>query len=179
MIIRHPCAVLASQLEHGGWAPDQLAHDVGSKEALGQMPDEVRDRFAEVLGNVSSRLEMMAARWCLDYYIPLIEYADRGHPWTLVSYERLVLDGESEMDRVLSALDVEMTEAVRKQLTVASEYASNDLKTSDRSKQLAKWRSRLSDQQIDRILDIVSAFGLDFHGEKLEPDYDQLARLGA
>jgi len=179
MIIRHPCAVIASQLEHGGWAPDQLAHDIGSEEAVGQIPDEVRDRFAEVLGNVSSRLEMMTARWCLDYYIPLIEYGDYGHPWVLVSYERLVLDGEGQMNRVLSALDAEMTDDIRNQLTAASAYASSDLTVNDERKQLNKWRSRLSEEQIDQILDIVSAFGLDFYTEELEPDYDQLAQLEA
>jgi hypothetical protein len=138
------------------------------------MPDQVRDRFAEILGDVSSRLEMMAARWCLDHYIPLIEYAEYGHPWELVPYERLVLEEESEMSRILRVLDAEMTAPVRKQLTVASEYASSDLKTSDSRKQIAKWRSRLSDQQVDCILDVVSAFGLDFYTRELEPDYSRL-----
>ncbi len=174
LIIRHPCAVLASQLEHGGWAPDQLAHNINSEEAVGQMPDRVRDRFADVLDGISTRIEMMAARWCLDYYIPLIEYADYDHPWVLVPYERLVLDGEGEMNRVLSALDVEMTGAIRNQLTAASRYASSDLATDDRTKQLKKWRSRLSEQQIERILDIVSAFGLDFYTREPEPDYGRI-----
>jgi len=174
VIIRHPCAVLASQLEHGGWSLDQLDHDVDSEKALGQMSDRVRDRFAEVLEGISTRLEMMAARWCLDYYIPLIEYADRGSPWILVPYERLVLDGEGEMDRVLSALGAEMTDAVRDQLAAASAYASSDLARTDGEQQLAKWRSRLSEEQIERVLDIVSAFELDFYTEELEPDYERM-----
>jgi len=174
LIVRHPCAVIASQLEHGGWDPDQLVHDIDSEEALGQMSGDVRLHFADVLDGISTRLELMTATWCLDYYIPLIEYAEYGHPWELVTYERLVLDGEGEMNRVLLALDAEMTDAVQEQLTVASEYASDDLKTSDSRNQLAKWRSRLSGQQIDRILDIVSAFGLDFYTRELEPNYSRI-----
>jgi hypothetical protein len=174
LIIRHPCAVLASQLGHGGWAPDQLAHDIDSEEAVGQMPDEVWDRFGKVLGNISTRLEMMTARWCLDYYIPLIEYADYGHPWVLTPYERLVLDGENEMKCILSTFGAEMTDGIRDQLTSASAYASNDLATDDKRKQLGKWRFRLSKQQIDQILGIVSAFGLDFYTRELEPKYEDL-----
>jgi hypothetical protein len=173
-IIRHPCAVLASQLEHGGWALDQLPHDVESEEALGQMPDTVRTRFADVLEDISTRLEMMTARWCLDYYIPLIEYADSGHPWVLVPYERLVLEKKSEMNRILTALDAEATGAVRSQLKVASGYASEDLSTENHMRQLAKWRSRLSEKQISRVLEIVSAFNLDFYTEKVLPNYERM-----
>jgi hypothetical protein len=177
LIVRHPCAVLSSQLEHGGWDPDQLAHDINSEKALGQVPDSVRNRFADALGRVSTRVEMMAVRWCLDYFIPLIEYADRGHPWVLVPYERLVLNGERELRRILSTLNAGMKDANRHRLTVASTYASSDLKKDDKKQQLGKWKSRLSEHQIKQILEIVSGFGLDFYTRDLEPDYSRLNSL--
>jgi hypothetical protein len=43
--------------------------------------------------------------------------------------------------------------------------------------QLSKWRDRLSDRQIDRILEIANAFGLDFYTDELEPDYERLSKL--
>lgn len=177
MIIRHPCAVLASQLEHGGWAPDQLIYDIDSEEALGQIPDNIRNRYRNILDEISTRLGLMTAVWCLDYYVPFVEYARKGHPWVLVPYERLVLDGMSETERILEGVDAKMTDEVRKQLDVASAYASSDLETGNRRKQLSKWQDRLSGDQIDRILEIVTAFGLDFYTKELEPNYKRLSKL--
>ena len=40
--------------------------------------------------------------------------------------------------------------------------------------QSAKWKKFLSDEQIKRILSIVSDFGLDFYTEDIEPDYENI-----
>jgi hypothetical protein len=40
--------------------------------------------------------------------------------------------------------------------------------------QLSKWRESLTEKQIERILSIVSAFGLDFYTEEIEPDYKKI-----
>jgi len=167
-------------LSHGGWDDENFRIKEQGMEAFGgQLPKAVEDRFASIFDEANSRLEVMTVTWSLDHYIPLIEYAEHGHPWILVPYERLVLAGEEELERVLSGLDAEMTGSIRSQLSVASAYASNDLKTTNKGKQLAKWRSRLTDPQIDRILEIVSAFGLDFYTRDLEPDYDRLMQFSS
>lgn len=178
MIIRHPCAVLASQLEHGGWDTDQLEREIESDEALGQMPNSVRHRFADVLEGISTRLGLMAAVWCLDYYIPFVEHDEETGtpPWILVSYEQMVLDGAKEVERILSYVNADVTAEIQNQIDVASTYASADLVTNDRERQLSKWRRRLTEQQINRVLEIVSAFGLDFYDERLIPDLSKQER---
>jgi hypothetical protein len=176
MIIRHPCAVLASQLEHGGWDAEHLDHPVESSDAFGQVPPEVRERFSGIFDGVTTRLEVMATVWCLDYYLPLVEHSHGENPWHLVTYERLVLDGRSEMKRVLSSVGAEMTGPIHEQLDEAATYASEDLALRDKQRQLSKWQDRLTQQQVDRVLEIVSAFGLDFYTEDLEPDHGALDR---
>lgn len=39
---------------------------------------------------------------------------------------------------------------------------------------LEGWTENLTQEQIERILRVVSTFGLDFYGEDLEPDYSRL-----
>jgi hypothetical protein len=38
--------------------------------------------------------------------------------------------------------------------------------------QLSKWKKTLSEEQVERILKIVSDFGLDFYTKDIEPDYN-------
>lgn len=179
LLIRHPCAVMASMMNHGGWDDENFKLHADGPDAFGgRLPKTIKTRFSGIFEEVDSKLDTMAVTWALDYYIPLVEHSKgRGYPWTLVPYERLVLEGEDELDRILGTMDVERTENVQKHLDVASEYASADLATKDRRMQLSKWRDRLSDRQIDRILEIVTAFGLDFYTDELEPDYERLLKL--
>ncbi|HEX4932048.1 MAG TPA: hypothetical protein VFV33_02645, partial [Gemmatimonadaceae bacterium] len=40
------------------------------------------------------------------------------------------------------------------------------------------WRQRLDDEQVERILRVVRAFGIDFYDEATEPDLRRLERFG-
>ncbi|PEN06503.1 hypothetical protein CRI93_09480 [Longimonas halophila] len=175
MIIRHPCAVIASQLAHGGWS-NQSFHGA---EVNINAPANIQDEFQGLLSSLETKLDKMTAIWCLDYYIPLVKYADYGHPWTLVPYERLVLDGYAEMERVFGYLDAEVPETLQEKLGTASAYASDDLSVTDEYRQLSKWEKQLSTEQINRVLEVVKAFDLDFYTEDIEPDYDRLLQLQA
>ena len=177
LIIRHPCAVIASQLAHGGWDPDKVVHDLDSDAALGEVPSDLRNEFNDILSSLETRIDVMTAVWCLDYYIPLIRYADHGYPWILVPYERLVLDGYTEIERIFSYLDAEVPDSLEEKLGAASAYASDDLSVTDEYKQLSKWKQQLSPGQIDRILEIVEAFKLSFYTEDIEPNYNRLSNF--
>ena len=39
-----------------------------------------------------------------------------------------------------------------------------------------QWKSRLTPDQVNRILRVVRDFGMDFYTEDPEPDYDRLQR---
>lgn len=174
LLMRHPCAVIASQLQHGRWDADQLVYNLDTRAAFGEMPDELYDQHAVLLDSLSTRLEVLAAVWCLDYYLPLIEHRDENPPWILMPYERLVTRGEEELERVLDTLNVSPTGSMLAQLHEPSRSAQGDFR-SDSEQQLSKWRNRLSTAQIDTVERIVSGFGLSqFYSRDLEPDYDAL-----
>jgi histidyl-tRNA synthetase len=62
-------------------------------------------------------------------------------------------------------------------ITEPSRVASSDLKT-ENIQQLSKWKNYLSNDQITRILNMVSAFGLDFYADTIIPDYKGLKKFG-
>lgn len=166
LIIRHPCAVVASKILHGGWKNYKLKWGYDSRfiEAYPWVIDILRD--------IKTEEEVCAATWCMDYFAALS--TPKPHPWILVSYEKLVNQGESELQRIFNALDMYLPEDAVKQLKVPSWSARKECPIITGEDLLADYKKFLSKNKIKRILDLVSLFGLNFYGEDLEPDYNRL-----
>jgi len=177
LVVRHPCAVVASMLRHGAWDEDKLHGSSRRAQALhgGTLPASLRDPFGPVLDRLSIRIGVLATHWCLDHYVPLVHHApDENYPWVLAPYERLVTQGRDDLARITDALGVEMPDAMRAQLDEPSSSVEDPVRP-DVQRQLSKWRRHLSDHQADRILDIVDTVGLSsLYDEALEPNYDRL-----
>lgn len=164
LLIRHPCAVVASRL---GFDWDHLKRSVSIPEHLKELP-----RINKIAKKLSTIEEQVAFEWCLDYYIPLSE--PKPHPWTLVTYEKLVTDGVRELDRLMESLGCEATQDFSELLKRPSAAPTSDSSVAQGKSPLSNWRSRLNWKQQNRILSVVAEFGLDFYSEKLEPDYERL-----
>jgi Sulfotransferase family len=165
VLIRHPCAVVASQSRIGAWK-----HPV--------IPDcpEFFDAYPH-LRSICSRLktqeEILAARWCMDNFVPLS--TPPPHAWRVVPYERLVRDGPRELQRIFSELNVAMPREATTRLRTPSASATPRSRIRHGLDPLDGWRSILSPVQCQRVLDVTAAFGLDVYGHDLEPDYGRLA----
>jgi len=181
-IIRHPCAVVASQLKTGlcGYRSSNLPYvDVfpTQKEIL----DEASkingfnpDRYNK-LKKIKTKEEVLAASWCLDNYVPLSQ--KKPHPWSLVIYEKLVKDGANEISRLFNEIgEQKIPKAAVHNLKKPSMVIVKEEEKLIKKpvEQLSKWKKTLSEKQIESILKIVSEFGLDFYSNELEPDYARI-----
>ena len=173
LLVRHPCAVVASQLRFGSW---------DLRDRPYRLPD---GRYAEVYAPYRERLERLetpearlAATWSLDHLVPLSDpLNDRA--WITVSYERLVREGETELKRVFDRLGEPVPSASLARLRRPSATTIAGSAILEGGDQLAGWRRRLDAEQVRRVLDTVAAFGLaDVYTDALEPDYDALTRPG-
>jgi hypothetical protein len=171
LLIRHPCAVVASQLHHGGW--NHVVRETASEHPMATPEYEQEwPWIGEIVRKTTTPEERLAVTWCLDYFVPLSEKPP--HPWILVSYERLVTDGRKELERVFKAIGGEVPGSVGSHLkapSMTTRRGSNVLTGED---PLATWRTRLTRNQQKRILSAVARFGMDFYSEALEPDYGRL-----
>jgi hypothetical protein len=171
LLIRHPCAVVASQMTQGGW--NHVLNDTEVEHPEVSMEFVRKESWiTEILNDIRTPEEKLAATWCLDYYIPLSEA--KPHPWVLICYERMVADGASEGTRLFEALGQEVPKDLERHLfrpSSTTQRGSNVLFGRDR---LATWKERLSQEQEENILSVVSRFGLDFYTGRLEPDYERL-----
>lgn len=180
-IIRHPCAVVASQLKTGFYAyfsdsPPYTQIKPTLNDVLNEASKiDILDK--EIIGkmkNYKTDEEILAAIWCLDNYIPL--NWPKPHLWTTVSYEKLVKD-ESEVIRLFEKLgEKKIPKTVMENLKEPSMLTlGRDREMILKAeKQLSKWKKALSEKQIERILNVVKDFGLDFYTENIEPDYERI-----
>ena len=182
LIIRHPCAVVDSQLKTGfcGYHPNNPPYrDVypTRKNILDEASqiEGLDTSILKKLKEIKTREEIIAASWCLDNYIPL-SY-QKPYPWSIVIYEKLMKDGEREINRLFNEIgEKNVRRSAYKHLKIPSmviQKGESDIVTKA-DIQLSKWKKSLSEKQIKRILSIVSAFGLDFYTEDLEPDYKKI-----
>jgi hypothetical protein len=177
-VVRHPCAVVASMMRHGEWDESNLHGTTRRAQALHGdtvLPEPLRDPFEPVLDGLETRVGVLATQWSLDHYVPLLHHArGNGKPWILAPYERLVTQGLGELSRITQAVGGDVTPSMRAQLGEPSSSVRDQVHE-QAQRQLSKWRRRLSEEEIDRIFEIVDAVGLsEFYDEALEPNYDAL-----
>ncbi len=165
LLIRHPCAVVASQIR-------------GGRDTVG-IPMQITPSFAAAFPELSAYMQTLktqeearAARWCMHYYPPLS--LPKPHPWHLVTYERLVRQGRTELEQIFKAIEIEMPAEAVNHLRIPSATTKDWSNVHTGKDPLMGWTRNLTKEQIGRILKVVSTFGLDFYGEDLEPDYDRL-----
>lgn len=178
LMVRHPCAVVASMLQQGAWKESRLrGHGpTRAEQALhGEtLPDALRDPFEPVLERITTQVEVLAVHWCLDHYVPLLQHVECGYPWVLAPYERLVTQGEEELRRIAEALGIGLTAEMRDRLREPSSSVVDQVHQRP-ERQLKKWRRRLSEQQVEDILRVVDEVGLSqFYTDANEPNYDRL-----
>jgi hypothetical protein len=161
-LIRHPFAVVASQMAHAGWR----------REFDGfRMPDcpyrELYDRHAAFLSSLSSKEEELLAIWCLANLVPL-NHPRRDLDWITVHYEDLLERPRVELGRVFSAWGMALSPAVLDHVGLASSTAGGALPGS--AAQLTKWQRAFTPAQVDRMLAVLAYFGVRRYGAGLYPD---------
>lgn len=168
-LVRHPCAVVASQIAH----PAFPAHGVTDFDR--RYVDRHLPHLRSRLDGLRHEDEIRALTWALDQHVPMA--SSLRNRWLVLPYERLVTDGEEELERALAHLALRPTAEARARLRRSSREAhawSADHTRADLGERLGGWRRRLSPEQIRRVLDVVEAVGLRGWSEDLVPDADDL-----
>lgn len=177
--IRHPCAVVSSQLRHPGWNyahksnrdwPNTLEKIVPSNLAIDY------PHLVEIYRRVKTKEEGLAFIWAMQNYIPLSQ--PKPHPWCLTVYERLVVEGQREVERLFQFLGEPVPREAYKRLKIPSTTTKADSNIMNGMNQLSGWKDKLTPHQIDTILNVVHQVGIDFYSDALEPDYQKLLAYG-
>ncbi len=128
--------------------------------------------FEPILRSVETLEEKLAANWCMDFYVALT--APRPHPWILVPYEKIVREGQAQIQRIFEALGIDVPARAEELLRAPSRTTVSDSYVALGKDRLMGWKERLNIRQVERVLRLVSRFGLDFYSDGVVPDYDRL-----
>ncbi len=164
LLLRHPCAVVSSQLQHPDWDTDEVR--------LHTLPPAFRDQ-QDFLDSLTTPEEKLAASWAIDQRVAL-EHCERKSV-TLVTYEGLVRHGRRIVRRLLRARSLPLPEVVLEALRSETPGTLPDSAVDPKDAPLKIWRKRLSEEQVDRVLSTIRQLGIRFYGKELKPDYDQLS----
>jgi hypothetical protein len=166
LMIRHPCAVVASQLRHGGW--DHITKDNMT------VPEELfkqHKHLATVFSDIQTQEEILAFEWAIQTYVPLS--SARPHPWFLITYEELISNGESVLAELFGTLGRSVPDGAYDQLHTPSATASSGLEQGAQA-QLRGWQGRLSTKQIDQILRVAHAVGVTCYDDDVRPKQEEI-----
>ena len=167
LMVRHPCAVVSSQLIHGAWEGLR-------KEALTIPEGLFRDypQFQATFDWIREPEEVLAFEWAMQTHVPLSQ--PLPHPWLLTTYEGLVKRGAEEVARIFKFLGEPVPSVAYRRLTTASATTVSDSNVMAGKDPLLGWQSRLSSKQIANVLRVTKAMGIDYYKEDVEPNYHLL-----
>lgn len=173
LLTRHPCAVVNSQINLKAY--NNFLFDPTGKK----FPDFRNSDFFNqhrIVERLKSVEEQLAFLWAIQIKNSLY-HKDNNKNWLTISYEKLLIDFEGEIDRIFDFIGETIPDEVYKNRRRPSKSSKNKSRENIvNGSQLDSWKRALSKQQISKILNIVESMEVDIYSEKLEPDYDKLYR---
>lgn len=163
LLVRHPCAVIASQLA-ARWVGHVEDHDPELEKDFPQV--------RAVLDAVESPLEHRAARWAIDLLVPL-SY-QKPHPWITLPYEWLALRKDA-LDPAFDRWNLERPVGLSERMDQLSSTVLRS-KSETYGNPVTNWTATLKRDDVRSILSVTHALGVDLYGDDPEPDDARLAR---
>jgi len=164
-LVRHPFAVVASQLRHGSWdkIPDRFE--------LPKSPfPEFYFQHKEFLKSLNSREEVLTAVWCLINSVPL-NHARNNKDWITIHYENLLLNPEIEMKRIFNIWGMDYPDNIKKNIAILSKTAKPNQFEENKINQLEKWKDFFSEDQLFRMGLIMDYFKISVYSRfKVVPE---------
>ncbi len=160
LVVRHPGAVIASKIRLGGpiWRYEPVLKQYCQDQQL------VRDylhKFKKTLARSLSPVEGHAVVWCIENALQTCNAERSGQ--TVVFYEDLLMNSDTEWRRIISSLDL-MHLPEKETLAQPSQQVSKEMrnKTFD-SRQVRKWMNDFSKKQLIEIDEILKIFDVSFY----------------
>jgi hypothetical protein len=152
LMLRHPCAVVHSQLtREWNWRVD-LA-ELCAQDAL--MEDHL-EPFRDLVEGARTRFERQVLLWCIENYVPTRQFGrDQIH---VVFYEHLCRDPRSELKRLFSFLGSEFDGSLLDEVATPSALSRGERTITSRV--IDRWKEGLTDDETKRAMELLERFGL-------------------
>ena len=153
-IVRHPCAVVQSRMSLN-WGTDPIA----SFLAQDRLVEDFLLNKKGIIERVQTPEEKHAIVWCVSNLVPLRQF-EQG-TLNVIYYENLCVRPEEEISRIFGLIGQSATGSALRHAARPSTTATQASSIVSGGDSLTKWQERMTSAQCERILEIVSQFGLD------------------
>ena len=165
-MIRHPFAVISSQLRHGSW--DNLPNTFTISQVR---YNEVFEEHNEFLKSIHSPEEILLCTWCItNGYI--LNCAGNNIDWISLTYEDLLLNPEQQIKRIYRAWGCEIPDGILTRISQPSQTADTSSPVGDGEEQLRYWKSYFSRNQIVKLRKVLDYFKIDLYDDAVLPKYN-------
>ncbi len=176
-LLRHPCAVVASQIQYGEKYSGNWKTNAPHKTVLSARFPEYYEQYQEILDSINSQEGSLAALWCLTNKLPL-DHEYNNKKWLTISYEEILLNREEVVDRIFERLGISVDDETKRSIIYSDDKSKttiNDSPVSKKKDQLSAWNNKLTDEQVEGVLRVVKLFGMDkYYDGNLEPNYKNI-----
>jgi Sulfotransferase domain len=168
LVMRHPCAVVQSQLD----LPWNWHLDLADFLAQSTLMEDHLEPFRSLLSEPLSRFEQHVALWCVENYVPLRQF--REGDLHLAFYEDLVTRPEAEIRRLFKYLGKPFDPSALAKLSRPSAVTRRNSAVRTGGDPVESWTGSLDPGQVRRAVQLLSEFGLDrIYGEGPMPRLDR------
>lgn len=149
-LLRHPFAVVLSQLKQGGW---------DFKFEGFQIPNMPYNfpytQHQEFLNSLGSKEEVLCAVWCItnrdNFDIP-------EDKLNILYYENLVIDSNKYFKRIFNEYGFEFDKIIEDNISKPSSTNVDYIGDSDSELQLSKWQRSFTSQQVENLQRVLNYF---------------------
>jgi hypothetical protein len=164
LLLRHPFAVVASQLQYGSWN----YQFTGFKVPDMPFPD-LYMAHESYLRKLTTKEEALTATWCITNLVPL-RHKHNNERWITVFYEDLLLHPERELRRIFDQWKITMPEHILSRVDKPSTTTKEATFSRGAASQLEKWQNDLSENQIKRMTAVLEYFKVEvYDGQNVLP----------
>jgi hypothetical protein len=167
LVIRHPCAVVASQFAlEPDWQVDLRRFT--SQQALMEDYLEPFGEEIEAAAVRGSEFERHIFAWCIDYFVPLSFFGPGDIH--VIFYEWLSMRPAEEVERLFASLRRPVPDGALERVGRPSATTGARSAVLAGDDPVEQWRQDVTPAQLRRGVEIVSMFGLDaIYGEEGRP----------
>lgn len=163
-LVRHPLAVVASQLKQGGW--DNVLSGF-------MIPDmKYNNKYFKnnyFLNTLHSRAEVMLATWCLSN----IHDFNSDNKWLIIFYEDLLNEPEKVLKHIFNEWDMPLPLNIMDSISIRSSTNVDYFEEDNVKRQLSKWRTFFSETELIQLQKILDHFGITYYSTESELPYKQ------
>lgn len=149
-LIRHPFAVVNSQMLHGAWDYPFKGYIIPNTPH-----NYIYKKHKSFLESIKTKEEALVVDWCISNSIPL-NHLSNNDKWLTINYEELVMNPEKTINRILTSWGVNYDLS-------SIDFTKNSKTTIEYNpvlgiKRLSNWQNQINNNKLDKMEEILDYF---------------------